>query len=676
MCLGVDMQVVNNNTSADTKLSQNLPRPVPPPIVTAKTNTPVKNLTPIIDHKKLAPQKNTNLKPAVTSATAPQTTTNAFIQQSTKNIAVQKPTNPVVNNLGVPAQSNTHLGQSLPTTNDQKLVPTEQIGSGNRKEEKTNKKGKKHREKSEKKSQKGPGKKGIPTILGILLLIVSLVIGVVFFGNGTGLFAPRATPETTPKNISNSNITNKSFTVSFYTDEETIAFIKYGTSPSDIKQQVTDDRDQLSGIIKPYRLHHITVRGLEPNTNYYYLLGTGSNTTFDNAGNPYQIKTASDPGRVSPNNQTIYGMVSQANGQPGEGAIVFVTLEGAGALSTLVKSSGSWAVSLANAFNLSLNDYPEVAEDSPLTVKVQGIEPNSITSRVSSVANAQPVPEIIMGQEVSPEEDDLSATREELLGKSDQEPENISKNTQQIELEDNLIENSLLAQESTESSKIGESLEGQDSVSISELRDEERTLDLSSVSEEDDIVVNSTQPIIKNNLLPNVTVKIEVHSDTAIETVGETDANGELVLDIASLEQSLGPGDHTVTYTYIDPNTGEEVIQSYDFTVSADDAQEVAEETRTIASAETESLPYGSGNPYVPTSTLNPSVTPTPVSTSVTPTITPAATESARETVVSTESGTYNAGSIFNTLGLLVVGLFFLATGVWSFLLAKQFKNH
>ncbi len=634
------MQVINDNPLASSKLSQNLPKPVPPPIVTAKTNTPVKNPAPLIENKKVILPKNTSFKPAATGATSAPTTTTSFVQQPIQN--------PV----------------------DQKLVPTEQIGK--KEDKKTDKKGKKRKEKSEKKLPKSPGKKGIPTILGILLLIVSLVIGVVFFGNGTGLFAPRATPETTPKNISTSNITNKSFTVSFYTDEETIAFIKYGISPSDIKKQVSDDRDQLSGVIKPYRLHHITIRGLEPNTTYYYYLGTGSNTTFDNGGNPYQIKTASDPGNISSNNQTIYGTVSQANGQPGEGAIVFVTVEGAGVLSTLVKSSGSWAVSLANAFNLSLTGYPEVNEDSVLSIKVQGTEPDSITSRVTNVANAQPVPEIIMGQEAVPVDDNLAATRQELLGENNQQPDNMSENTQEIELEDSAIDNPSIIQEATESTATAEGLINQDTTAISELNEQDRTLDLTEVGEEEEIVINSTQPIIKTSLPPNVTVKIEVHSDAAIETMKATDANGELVLDIASLEQSLSPGEHTVTYTYIDPNTEEEVMESYDFMVSADDyVQETEAETRTIAAADTTALPYGSGNPYVPTSTPSPSLTPT-----TTPSPTPVATESARETVVSTESGTYNAGSVFNTLSLLAIGLFFLATGIWSFLLARQFEKN
>jgi hypothetical protein len=632
------MQVLNDNSSAQSKTAQNLPKPVPPQVVSAKTNTPVKNpIAPvespslIIQSKQSPAQKDTiHSKPPV----APPATA---------------PSMPVV-----PTVLKTKAS-------DEKLVPTEQIGKKNRK--KTDKKNKK--------SDKKPGKKGIPTILGLLFLVGSLIAGIILFGNGTGLFAPRATPETTPKNIFTSNVTDKSFTVSFYTDEETIGFIKYGTGSSDIKQQASDDRDQLSGVIKPYRLHHVTVRGLEPNTNYHYLLGTGSKATFDNAGNPYQIKTASNLGSASPNNQTIYGTVSQANGQPGEGAIVFVTLEGAGALSTLVKSSGSWAISLANAFNLGLNDYPAVREDSVISVKVQGVEMNSITSRVLDLANAQPVPEIIMGQEVNQVDDKLSLTREELLGENNEEFEDLSNNVQEIESIDNLAEDSLITEEVTESTKTSTN---QDIA----LTDEDRTLDLDMLNEASgggDNVINSTQPIIKANLPANITVKIEVHSDAVIETVMETDANGNLALDIASLKESLSPGEHTIIYTYIDPNTGKEVSKSYDFTVSEealDYGRGADAESRTIASNETRSLPYGTGDPYLPNANLTPF--PSPIATS---TATPqAATSSARETVVSTESGTYNAGSIFTTLGLLLTGLFFLATGAWSFILAKQFKNY
>ena len=665
------MQVLNQNPSATSKIGSSLPKPTLPQSITAKTNTPVKVDNPIIANKQSNIQEN-NLISKLNTLPINQNQTSATTSQVKPAIVVPPSTTPSTPSVNNPS-------------ND-KVVPTEQIGKVDKKKnDKKDKKSKKEKNVNGKADKKS-AKKKIPTILGLLILIISLVAGVLLFGDGTGLFTPRATPETTPKNITVSNVTDKSFTVSFYTDEETIAFIKYGQSVNDVKQQASDDRDQLSGVIKAYRLHHLTVRGLESNKEYYYYLGTGSNTTFDNAGSPYKIKTASNPGGASPNNQTIYGTVIQNNGRPGEGAIVFVTLEGAGTLSTLVKSSGSWAVSLANAFNIGLNAYPEVNEDSALSIKVQGIETNSITNRTVTVASAQPVPEIIMGQEAKEINEDLSAAREELLAENFVENENLIEETEDESIEasqesliiDEVIEEVDLVAETTTSNQLDNAEVNEDSeVETITLSESDRTLDLDEMDETSlatDNVIQTTQPIIKANLPPNVTVKIEIHSDTAIETITETDANGDLLIDVASLEKNLDPGEHTINYTYIDPQTGQEVTKSYNFTVSEpSDTTSASTEsvTRTIASAETtQSLPYGSGDPYVPSRDLSPTPIPVPTDAPI-----EEATASVRETSVSTASGTYNAGSILNTVGLLALGLFFVITGTWSFLLAKQFTK-
>lgn len=665
------MQVLNQNPSATSKIGSSLPKPTLPQSITAKTNTPVKVANPIINNKQASIQEN-NLISKSNTLSINQNQTSATTSQVKPAIVVPPSTTPSTPSVNNPS-------------ND-KVVPTEQIGKVDKKKnDKKDKKSKKEKN-VDVKADKKSAKKKIPTILGLLILIISLVAGVLLFGDGTGLFTPRATPETTPKNITVSNVTDKSFTVSFYTDEETIAFIKYGQSVNDVKQQASDDRDQLSGVIKAYRLHHLTVRGLESNKEYYYYLGTGSNTTFDNAGSPYKIKTASNPGSASPNNQTIYGTVIQNNGRPGEGAIVFVTIEGAGTLSTLVKSSGSWAVSLANAFNIDLNAYPEVNEDSALSIKVQGIETNSITNRTVTVASAQPVPEIIMGQEAKEINEDLSAAREELLAENFVENENLIEETEDESIEasqesliiDEVIEEVDLVAETTTSSQLDNAEVNEDSeVETITLSESDRTLDLDEMDETSlatDNVIQTTQPIIKANLPPNVTVKIEIHSDTAIETITETDANGDLLIDVASLEKNLDPGEHTINYTYIDPQTGQEVTKSYNFTVSEpSDTTSASTEsvTRTIASAETtQSLPYGSGDPYVPSRDLSPTPIPVPTDAPI-----EEATASVRETSVSTASGTYNAGSILNTVGLLALGLFFVITGTWSFFLAKQFSK-
>src|SRR5690606_8185562 len=144
----------------------------------------------------------------------------------------------------------------------------------------------------------------------------SLVAGVLLFGNGTGVFAPRATPQTTPKNPKVTNITDRSFTVSFYTDEPTAGFARYGTEETSLRSQASDDRDQLSGTTGEYQLHHVTVRGLTPSTTYYYVLGTGSVARFDNNGAPFTIRTAAAPAGSPFVNKTIYGTVATAQGAP------------------------------------------------------------------------------------------------------------------------------------------------------------------------------------------------------------------------------------------------------------------------------------------------------------------------------------------------------------------------
>lgn len=652
------MQILNQNQPTNPQLGLNLPKPVPPPSATAQTNTPIKVPNPIVNTQKVNPAQ-INLNKQVKLPGVDKKAANAPVNSSSPSPASTTSSATVPSSIPTPSSTpaSAQAPSVVPTasastspnanSNTDKIVPTEEIGK--KAKEKPSKKWKISDKKTDNKADNKATKKKIPTLLGLAILIVSMVAGVLLFGNGTGLFTPRATPATTPQNIVVSNVTDKAFTVSFYTDEETIASIKYGPSANNIKQQASDDRDQLSGVIKPYRLHHITVRGLEPNTDYYYNLSTGSNVSFDNDGTPYQITTASSLSNASPNNQTIYGTVSQMSGQPGEGAIVFVTPEGAGALSTIVKSSGSWAVSLANAFNLSLNAYPQVSEDTILSIKVQGIDLNLASNRVVNVAGAQPVPEIIIGQEASEASEELLATREELLAEEFETSENFA-NSEELEINE------------------------EDEDEITTLLDSQRTLDLNEVDEAStaqDNVVESTQPIIKANLLPNVTVRIEIHSETAIETIVETDANGNIEVDIASLKENLSPGEHTINYTYIDPGTGQEVSKSYDFTVSPPGG-DIENETRTIASAETSStLPHGTGDPYLPVKDL----TPTPI-----PTVEPIepieeATASIRETVVSTQSGTYDAGSTFNTFSLLVLGLFFVATGTWSFFLAKRFSK-
>ena len=510
---------------------------------------------------------------------------------------------------------------------------------------------------------KGPrSKKQIPTILGLLILFVALISGVLLFGQGTGVFAPRATAQTTPKNIRVSNVTDKTFTISFYTDESTTASIKYGESEKSLDKQASDDRDQLSGVVKDYRLHQITVRALSPNQDYFYELIVNS-SSFDNEGQPYVLKTAFKPSQSPNNSQTIYGNVFNTDGSAAEGAIVYLYSEGMGTLSNLVKSSGSWGISLSNAFNTEKSGYAVVTDESPLDIKIQGIEPDLLSSLQLTVAAAQPVPNITLGQSEIIADASSMVDKEELL--ADAETSSSSA----------LLESTLSAKSSesatlTEQSSSSGAL--QDLLLNNDANEEPEVLNLDELSESQEAsatTIKTTQPQIKATLPANTMVRVIIHSDTQIDETVQTDANGDLILDVASLGQNLEPGVHTASYTYIDPTTGEEITKTYSFTVdpSADSRQLAAvvttpTPTPILTIAPTVAVPYGSGNPYVPT-------------ISATPTATVSPAVSTRSAVVSTTSGQYNSGSVGTTIALLLGGLFFVSAGVWSYLLANSFEE-
>lgn len=510
-------------------------------------------------------------------------------------------------------------------------------------------------------------KKQIPTILGLLILFVALISGVLLFGQGTGVFAPRATPQTTPKNIRISNVTDKTFTISFYTDESTVAFVKYGEEEKSLDKQSSDDRDQLSGVVKDYRLHHITVRSLEPGKDYYYVLGTGS-STFDNDGQPYKITTIAKQNQSPPNNQTVYGNALNADGTPAEGAVVYVYGESMGTLSNLVKSSGSWGIALANAFSLDKSTYATINDDSPIEIKVQGIEPDLFSAVETTISSAQPIANLILGQNGTASESSVASDtadsegldKEELLA----DIESATDSSSATSTEGSTLSSTLATDSSTSGAL--QNLLTTSTSSAETASTEPEILDLSELDETQTAsatTITTTQPQIKATLPANTIVRVVIHSDTQIDETVQTDANGNMLLDVASLGQNLEPGEHTASYTYIDPVTGKEVTKTYSFTVDPTaTSRQIASAPITPTPTPTTSIPYGSGNPYVPTITVIPTATVTPL-------------VSTNSTIVATTSGQYSAGSVGTTIALLLGGVFFILVGVWSYFLANSFEQ-
>jgi hypothetical protein len=516
-----------------------------------------------------------------------------------------------------------------------------------------------------KKSNSGSGslsQKQIPTIVGLLILVVALIAGLLFFGEGTGVFAPRATPETTPQNIRITNLRHDSFTVSFFTQEAVPGFIKYGIDPGRINSQVRDDRDQLSGSVDDFQLHHITVRGLEPETDYYFVIGVGSRAEFDQEGQPFEVTTTSQvSAQQLPEAVTVFGSVALENGAPAQGSIVYVTAPGMQDMSSLVKGSGSWAIPLSQALNAQGTDYANLGDQDLITVLVQGLSLEKRLQHQLAVKNAQPV-ELVFGQELDLADQVLVEDEEEIL------EEEIAPQLDAVDLDE--------MQESDISGHLKDLLDEEEPLLIESSASAELLIgDLKT--DPDEQVFTTQAPIIKGKVAPNVEVKIQVHSEAQYDEVVVANEEGEFELDLAVLGANLEPGEHTVTYSYTDPETGLEVVKTEFFWVEDPDKVTLAMADTTTTddtSTTSESDPHGTGDPYP-----MPSPTPVPISTvdeeiDETQEAT-VATDPTREHIISTESGVYKAGSIGATSLLIVSGIFFILIGSWSWWLAGELDD-
>ncbi len=233
----------------------------------------------------------------------------------------------------------------------------------------------------------------IPTIVGILILVGGLVGGIFLANSATTGFLPRASPETTPKNIKVTNVTDTSFTVSWITDSKTTGYIKYGTVANSLSLTATDDRDQVSGTTGTYRTHHVTIRGLKASTAYYYKLGTTSTLLYDNNGQPYQTSTTT---AVSSNARTIYGQVLSSTQTGVGGALVYISSPDMAPLSVLTQSTGSFVLSLSQARTKSLTSAATLTDSMPLDVFIQGDDATSVITATLDLA--QPLPDVTLGK--------------------------------------------------------------------------------------------------------------------------------------------------------------------------------------------------------------------------------------------------------------------------------------
>lgn len=228
----------------------------------------------------------------------------------------------------------------------------------------------------------------IPTLVGLLLIAVGLTVSVFGVQQFTR-FRSQAEASAHPQDVKITNISDKSFTVTWLTELPTIGFISHGPT-SDLGINADDDRQDS----EKYTTHHVTVSGLESTTKYYFKIGSGAKL-YDSNGAPYEVTTASS--NDSSKRDIISGFVMKEKNEPASDALVVVTIKDSSPLSTLTNSDGQYRIDLAQArdkTNFNQISYNATTDFVDIGIK---LPPDGEAAATTTTTNSHPVPPITLG---------------------------------------------------------------------------------------------------------------------------------------------------------------------------------------------------------------------------------------------------------------------------------------
>lgn len=456
----------------------------------------------------------------------------------------------------------------------------------------------------------------LPTILGLFLLVLGLAAGVILVQNRQ-LFGVTASPDQIPQQVKTTNITDKSFTVSWVTEGQTIGFVNYGAAES--LGTVISDKSTV-----PSSTHFVIIDNLKPQITYFFKIGSGKNT-FGTGGEAYKIKTGPTLSSA-PQTDIIFGMVNSGSGQGVSGAIVYVTLPGAGTLSGLTDNNGRWTIPLSTARTLNLSSYVSYNLKTEILDILVQVSPGEIASAKVLTGSSRPVPAITLGK--NHDFTKITPAPEGELPKS----------------ELNLPQGGTATGSSEPQSGFSLDESGSQATGSTTIKPGLITIKLTSPKDKEK--VNAQKPQFVGTGTSGAAFTIKVESPKTYSAQLKVDKNGNWSW---SPPENLEAGDHTATVSWKDEK-GQSKMVKRSFTVLAAGASDLPAFS---ASPSGTATPSAKASPS-PSPTIKPKASASPT-----------ATASARKSLPSTASGVPVSGTLTPSLGIFIMGLVLLLIGLF-----------
>ncbi len=185
-------------------------------------------------------------------------------------------------------------------------------------------------------------------IIVFVLLILGIIFSVYLVSQKTQFFS-KASIDTTPKNITVSNISERGFTVSWVTDKPSIGIVRYA---QDLAYNLTayDERDQADP--QPRGTHFVVLNNLLPQQSYNLKIEEQT----------LQQTTAMFSENTPPLPTLAFGKLKKGFSEVPQEAIIYLKLPGSTTLSTYITEDGNWLITVSNAKTADLSSYVNVKD--------------------------------------------------------------------------------------------------------------------------------------------------------------------------------------------------------------------------------------------------------------------------------------------------------------------------
>jgi len=434
--------------------------------------------------------------------------------------------------------------------------------------------------------------KRIPTLFALFFILGGIVVTLSFVKQGTFTIG-QAAPDATPQNVQITNVSDTSFSVAFTTTGKTAGGVSI--EGPDGTSLASDDRLKSGNIDEPFYSHHITVGNVKPNSQYSFSLISGSET-FNNSGKNYSIQTGPTIASVPKELNPIFGKAILPTGENADDTLVIITSPSTRSISTYTKSTGEFIVPLNSLRTTQGDSYATITDDTLFTITL--LKQNTKTILTTTYKNAQNIAPITLSQDY-----DFTSTNTSTIASSGAQLQPLPPTTVKKE-----------------------------AITIQTPKEAQSLVD--------------TKPLFRGTALPGKTVKITIHSETAISAETTTDNSGNWSYRPT---ENLAPGEHTITIETTD-SAGilQRITQSFMVFASGSQISQSATPSATPTISVT------------PTISLSPTVTTTPAPTVTTA---PPIISSTPSATITTMPPLAEPGGPTSTLALTFMSVLFIVSG-------------